>query len=46
MLFDKLEAQVIRLQNNQVYVHYNGWGNRWDEWLDMNSPRIALFRLK
>jgi uncharacterized ubiquitin-like protein YukD len=39
-----LEAQVIRVQNSQVYVHYNGWGSRWDEWLDMNSPRIALFR--
>jgi hypothetical protein len=25
-------------------VHYNGWDHRWDEWIDIDSPRIALFR--
>jgi hypothetical protein len=39
-----LEAQVIQIRNNQVYVHYNGWGTRWDEWIDFNSPRIAAFK--
>lgn len=39
-----LEAEVINVHENQVYVHYNGWGRRWDEWIDMNSPRIAAFR--
>jgi hypothetical protein len=39
-----LEAQVIQVRNNQVYVHYNGWGTRWDEWIDFNSPRIAAFK--
>jgi len=39
-----LEAQVIDIQNNKAYVHYNGWGNRWDEWIDMNSARIKPFR--
>ena len=39
-----LEAQIINIQNNQVYVHYNGWGNRWDEWIDFSSPRIAPFK--
>ena len=27
-----------------LYIHYNGWANRWDEWIDINSPRIAPFR--
>ncbi len=39
-----LEAQVMQVRNNQVYVHYNGWGNRWDEWIDFSSPRIASFK--
>lgn len=39
-----LEAQVINIREGQAFVHYNGWGTRWDEWIDMNSPRIAVFR--
>ena len=39
-----LEAQVIDVQGNKAYVHYNGWGNRWDEWIDMTSNRIKPFR--
>jgi len=39
-----LEAQVIQIRNNQIYVHYNGWGTRWDEWIEMNSSRIAAFK--
>ncbi len=41
-----LEAQVIDVQNNKAYIHYFGWGNRWDEWIDMNSVRIKSFRYK
>ena len=41
-----LEAQVLEVNptNSQVFVHYNGWPNRWDEWIDMNSPRIQHFK--
>jgi hypothetical protein len=39
-----LEAQVIDIKDNQIYVHYNGWGTRWDEWIDMDSDRIRPFR--
>lgn len=39
-----LEAQVLQVRNNQVYVHYNGWGAQWDEWIDFSSPRIANFK--
>lgn len=39
-----LEAQVINVRNNEVFIHYNGWGNRWDEWIDMASDRIMPFR--
>ena len=39
-----LEAQVTNMRANQIFVHYNGWGARWDEWIDKDSPRIAVFR--
>ncbi len=41
-----LEAEVIDVdeKENLVLVHYNGWGKRWDEYLPINSPRIAQFR--
>lgn len=39
-----LEAQVMQVRNNQAYVHYNGWGTRWDEWIDFSSPRMAAFK--
>lgn len=39
-----LEAQVVDISNGKVYVHYNGWGTRWDEWIEVNSPRIEIFR--
>lgn len=39
-----LEAQVIDVKDDKVYIHYNGWGTRWDEWIDLNSNRIRPFR--
>lgn len=39
-----LEGQIIEIRAGKAFVHYNGWGNRWDEWIDLTSPRIALFR--
>ena len=41
-----LEAQVIEISEDKkkVKVHYNHWGNRWDEWININSPRIMPFR--
>lgn len=28
----------------QAFVHYNGWGARWDEWIPSSSARLAPFR--
>lgn len=41
-----LEAQVLEVKDDSsaVYIHYNGWGARWNEWIPMNSPRIMPFR--
>lgn len=38
------EAQVVNVNEDKALIHYNGWGTRWDEWIEMASPRIAVFR--
>lgn len=40
-----LEAQVLKVENNKAFVHYNGWGPRWDEWIDFSSPRMRNFKV-
>ncbi len=41
-----LEAVVLRVSPDEgrVFIHYNGWTTRWDEWIDGSSPRLAPFR--
>jgi len=41
-----LEATVMEvdLAGRRIYVHYNGWPQRWDEWLPFESARVAPFR--
>lgn len=43
-----LEATVVHVYEDRkrIKVHYNGWGVRWDETIDVNSSRIARFRTK
>ena len=39
-----LEAQVAKIHGDMIYVHFNGWGSRWDEWIQKDSPRMSQFR--
>lgn len=44
-----LEAQVVQIRDKfkdvkQALIHYNGWGSKWDEWIDFSSERIANFK--
>ena len=39
-----LEGQITKVKENKVFVHYNGWGSRWDEWVETKSQRLNLFR--
>ena len=41
-----LDAQImdVKPDNSEVFIHYIGWADRWDEWIPMNSPRIMPFR--
>lgn len=42
-----LEGQITEIANtslgSMVFVHYNGWPNQWDEWIDSSSSRIQPF---
>ena len=41
-----LEATILRMSRTRLYIHYNGWPARWDEWIRVDSDRIAPFRTK
>ncbi|KAG6962000.1 hypothetical protein JG688_00008823 [Phytophthora aleatoria] len=39
-----LESTVMVIADEKVLIHYHGWPTRWDEWIDVDSDRIAAFR--
>ena len=34
----------INYESHKIFVHFNGWPVRWDEWIDWDSSRVSLFR--
>ncbi|CAH0481247.1 unnamed protein product [Peronospora belbahrii] len=41
-----LEATIMDIANGKMLVHYHGWPTRWDEWIELDSDRIAAFRTR
>jgi len=39
-----IEAQVMDIKENKIFIHFFGWGNTFNEWINKDSPRLALFR--
>jgi len=35
------ESTVREVKADEVKVHFNGWADRYDEWISKNSPRLA-----
>jgi hypothetical protein len=35
-----LRARVLRVLGTRAMVHYTGWEDKWDEWIDMDHLRI------
>jgi hypothetical protein len=35
------ESRVLEVAPDEVYVHFRGWGSRWDEYLEIGSRRLA-----
>ena len=42
-----LEATVVAVRDSFVFIHYNGWDRRWDEWLHVVGlmNRFQLFHI-
>lgn len=38
------EGQVVGNHNSYVLVHYNGWSDMWNEWIEISSNRLLPFR--
>jgi len=36
-----LISKVLEVKEGQVYIHYESWSSKWDEWIDTDSPRIT-----
>jgi hypothetical protein len=41
---DWYESAVLDIKDGQVLIHYEGWPNVWDEWIDKSSNRLAPYR--
>jgi ubiquitin carboxyl-terminal hydrolase 4/11/15 len=35
------ESRIVDVKDESVYVHYNGWSSKWDEWHPKTSARLA-----
>jgi len=33
-------SEILQADQHRVYVHYIGWGKKWDEWIERNSDRL------
>ena len=40
-LWTEATVQRVNLREDSVYVHYDSWKNKWDEWIPRKSSRIA-----
>eukprot|EP00466_Bigelowiella_natans_P017348 jgi/Bigna1/83550/fgenesh1_pg.110_\ len=39
-----LEAEVVKLRNDEVLIHYNNWDSKWDEWIPLkDKDKFAPF---
>lgn len=40
------EARIKSVRNDAYLVHFQGWSDRWDEWIPADSSRIHPYRSK
>ncbi len=39
-----LPARVTAVADSRIKITYEGWSAKWDEWIPLDSPRLAPFR--
>ena len=37
-------ARVIQMEGSKVLLHFLGWGDEWDEWIERDSSRLRRHR--
>jgi len=37
------EASVAAIQDDMLRIHYDGWTEKWDEWIERSSSRITRY---
>ena len=33
----------VSIDELRVKIHFDGWSEQWDEWIEINSERLAQF---
>ncbi len=33
---------IVDKNDKEVHIHFKGWSDKWNEWLPINSPRLAM----
>jgi len=38
-------ARIVDVRGDAIFVHYDGWQSKWDEWIDLRKQfwRVALY---
>lgn len=36
-----MKGTIMERDGRRVFIHYFGWPARWDEWIDVQSSRLA-----
>ena len=39
-----LPASIVEVDGNTIKVHFDGWPDKWDEWMRLSSYKVASFR--
>jgi hypothetical protein len=35
------EGTILKISEDDIYIHFNGWSRKWDQWFDKNSDKLA-----
>jgi hypothetical protein len=40
------QAKIVQIGKDEIKITYVGWGDQWNEWLPMYTPRIEPYRCR
>lgn len=36
------QSTILEIKEDEIFIHYNGWGDRWDQWIPIDSHRLRI----